>query len=98
MPDIMMPHLWPRILGRLALDAAKVVRSIKVISRFLLEIKDFLTITEMTSFFILSGLSGKLQSPGQRARECEPNQGIIVPLDLPEFEILSQCMRTDESI
>ena len=35
---------------------------------------------------------------GQRARESEPNQGIIVPLDLPEFEILSQCMGADESI
>ena len=35
---------------------------------------------------------------GQRARECEPNQGILVPLDLPEFEIVSQCIRADESI
>lgn len=35
---------------------------------------------------------------GQRARESEPNQGIIVPLDLPEFEIVSQCMGADESI
>jgi hypothetical protein len=35
---------------------------------------------------------------GQRARETEPNQGIIIPLDLPEFEIVSQCIRTDESI
>jgi transposase len=35
---------------------------------------------------------------GQRAREIEPNQGIIVPLDLPEFEIVSQCIRADESI
>ena len=35
---------------------------------------------------------------GQRAEESEPNQGIIVPLDLPEFEILSQCIRADESI
>jgi transposase len=34
----------------------------------------------------------------QRARESEPNQGIIIPLDLPEFEIVSQCVRTDESI
>jgi transposase len=35
---------------------------------------------------------------GQRARESEPNQGIIVPLDLPEFEILSQYIGVDESI
>jgi transposase len=35
---------------------------------------------------------------GQRARESEPNQGIIVPLDLPEFEIVSQCIGADESI
>ena len=35
---------------------------------------------------------------GQRAGESEPNQGIIVPLDLPEFEIVSQCMGTDGSI
>ena len=35
---------------------------------------------------------------GQRAREIEANQGIIVPLDLPEFEILSQCIGADESI
>jgi transposase len=35
---------------------------------------------------------------GQRTREIEPNQGIIVPLDLPEFEILSQCIGADESI
>jgi transposase len=35
---------------------------------------------------------------GQRAREIEPNQGIIVPLDLPEFEIVSQSIRADESI
>jgi transposase len=35
---------------------------------------------------------------GQKAGESEPNQGIIVPLDLPEFEILSQCMGADESI
>src|SRR5450631_3790918 len=30
--------------------------------------------------------------------ECEPTQGIIVPLDLPEFEIVSQCIRADECI
>jgi len=35
---------------------------------------------------------------GQRARESQANQGIIVPLDLPEFEIVSQCMGTDGSI
>src|SRR5258705_7875217 len=35
---------------------------------------------------------------GQRARESQANQGIIVPLDLPEFEILSQSIRADESI
>src|SRR5215831_6246080 len=35
---------------------------------------------------------------GQRARESEPNQGMVVPLDLPEFEIVSQCIRADESI
>lgn len=35
---------------------------------------------------------------GQRAGENEPNQGIIVPLDLPEFTILSQSMGADESI
>jgi transposase len=40
----------------------------------------------------------KHTTDGQRARENEPNQGIIVPLDLPEFEIVSQCMRADESI
>jgi transposase len=34
----------------------------------------------------------------QRAGESEPNQGIIVPLDLPEFEILSQRIGADESI
>ena len=34
----------------------------------------------------------------QRAGENEPNQGIIVPLDLPEFTILSQSMGADESI
>ena len=34
----------------------------------------------------------------QRVREPEPNQGIIVPLDLPEFEILSQSIGSGESI
>jgi transposase len=43
-------------------------------------------------------MSDKHTIDGQRARESEPNQGIIVPLDLPEFEIVSQCMRADESI
>lgn len=35
---------------------------------------------------------------GQRGSECKPKQGIIVPLDLPEFEIVSQCLRADGSI
>jgi len=35
---------------------------------------------------------------GQRAEESEANQGIIVPLDLPEFEIVSQSIQADESI
>jgi transposase len=35
---------------------------------------------------------------GQRARESQANQGIIVPLDLPEFEIMSQCIGADGSI
>jgi transposase len=35
---------------------------------------------------------------GQKARESQANQGIIVPLDLPEFEIVSQCMEADGSI
>src|SRR5262249_22827277 len=35
---------------------------------------------------------------GQRVRESEPNQGIIIPLDLPEFEIVSQGIGADESI
>ena len=35
---------------------------------------------------------------GQRASESQVNQGIIVPLDLPEFEIVSQCMQADGSI
>jgi transposase len=34
----------------------------------------------------------------QRGRESEPNQGIIVPLDLPEFEIVSQCIGAGGSI
>jgi len=34
----------------------------------------------------------------QRAGEREPNQGIIVPLDLPELTILSQSVGEDESI
>jgi transposase len=34
----------------------------------------------------------------QRVRENELKQGIIVPLDLPEVEILSQCMGPGESI
>ena len=34
----------------------------------------------------------------QRARESQANQGIIVPLDLPEFEIVSQCMGAEGSI
>ena len=28
----------------------------------------------------------------QGRSEYEPNQGIIIPLDLPEFEIVSQCI------
>jgi len=40
----------------------------------------------------------KQSRDGQRAGENEPNQGIIVPLDLPEFTILSQSMGADESI
>jgi len=36
---------------------------------------------------------------GQRTREIEPKtKGSFVPLDLPEFEILSQCIGADESI
>jgi transposase len=35
---------------------------------------------------------------GQRAGESEPNQGIVVPLDLPELTILSQSVGEDESI
>lgn len=34
----------------------------------------------------------------QREGEDESKQGIIVPLDLPEFEIVSQCLRADGSI
>ncbi len=34
----------------------------------------------------------------QRGRESEPKQGIIIPLDLPEFEIVSQCIQADGSI
>ena len=34
----------------------------------------------------------------QRGRRHEPKQGIIVPLDLPEFEILSQSQGPGESI
>ena len=34
----------------------------------------------------------------QGRSKCEPNQGIIVPLDLPEFEIVSQCLRADGQI
>jgi len=43
-------------------------------------------------------MSGKHSIDGQRPRESEANQGIIVPLDLPEFEIVSQCIRANESI
>src|SRR4051794_36562460 len=35
---------------------------------------------------------------GQKARESQANQGIIIPLDLPEYEIVSQCMGADGSI
>jgi transposase len=34
----------------------------------------------------------------QRRRGSEANQGIIIPLDLPEFEIVSQCLQGDGSI
>jgi hypothetical protein len=34
----------------------------------------------------------------QREGEDESKQGIIVPLDLPEFEIVSQCLQADGSI
>jgi transposase len=35
---------------------------------------------------------------GQKAGESEPNQGIIIPLDLPELTIVSQSVGEDESI
>ena len=34
----------------------------------------------------------------QGRSEYEPKQGILVPLDLPEFEIVSQCLRADGKI
>jgi len=34
----------------------------------------------------------------QERRECEPKQGVMVPLDLPEFEIVGQCIRADGRI
>jgi transposase len=34
----------------------------------------------------------------QRRRECEATQGIIVPLDLPEFEMVSQSLQADGCI
>ena len=34
----------------------------------------------------------------QGRRECEPKQGIMVPLDLPACERVSQCIRADGSI
>jgi transposase len=41
----------------------------------------------------------KKHTIGEQGRsECEPNQGIIVPLDLPEFEIVSQCLRANGQI
>src|SRR5437764_11954706 len=43
-------------------------------------------------------MSNKHSRDGQRTGESEPNQGIIVPLDLPEFTILSQSIGADESI
>src|SRR2546429_6171515 len=43
-------------------------------------------------------MSEKRTIDGQRASESQVNQGIIVPLDLPEFEIVSQCMQADGSI
>jgi hypothetical protein len=43
-------------------------------------------------------MSDKHTINGQRARESDLNQWIIVPLGLPEFEIVSQCMGADESI
>ena len=43
-------------------------------------------------------MSDKDTINGQRARESNLNQGIFIPLDLPEFELLSQCIRADECI
>jgi transposase len=43
-------------------------------------------------------MSEKHSIDEQRVREPEPNQGIIVPLDMPEFEILSQSTGSGESI
>ncbi|HEX3523727.1 MAG TPA: ISL3 family transposase [Stellaceae bacterium] len=43
-------------------------------------------------------MSDKHTIDEQRVRENELKQGIIVPLDLPEFEILSQSMGSGESI
>src|SRR5260370_27244088 len=43
-------------------------------------------------------MSEKHTIDGQRARESPGNQGIIVPLDLPEFEIVSQSMGADGSM
>ncbi len=43
-------------------------------------------------------MSDKHTINGQRARESDLNQGIIVPLDLPEFEMVGQRIRADESI
>src|SRR2546421_7717957 len=43
-------------------------------------------------------MSEKHSIDEQRVREPEPKQGIIVPLDLPEFEILSQSKGPGESI
>lgn len=43
-------------------------------------------------------MSEKHSIDEQGVREPEPNQGIIVPLDLPEFEILSQSIGSSESI
>ena len=43
-------------------------------------------------------MSEKHTIDGQRARESQANQGIVVPLDLPEFEIVSQSMEADGSI
>jgi transposase len=43
-------------------------------------------------------MANKHTIDGQRTGESEPNQGIIVPLDLPELTILSQSVGEDESI